>query len=113
MTVFTVGKARIARIEENLMARLIAPATSFPNSTTISSRGTPHGWRRAITYVASGFIKFSVHSWLLQIGGQNILIGRLLRQQQDSSRAAVLEPARHALFSRLAAVGRAAAREFD
>ena len=73
MTVFTVGKARIARIEETYGPTYRA-GDIFPEfDDHILARHA--AWLAPSHYdVASGFIKFSVHSWLLQIGGQNILI---------------------------------------
>jgi len=73
MTVFTVGKARIARIEETYgptyRARDIFP--EFDDRILAKHAA----WLAPSHYdAASGFIKLSVHSWLLQIGGQNILI---------------------------------------
>jgi hypothetical protein len=76
MTVFKVGKASIARIEETYQARPTAPPTSFRNSTdAYPRRSTPNGSPPATFDAATGFIKLSVHSWLVQDGGkQKILI---------------------------------------
>jgi hypothetical protein len=73
MTVFTVGKARITRIEETYgptyRARDIFP--EFDDRILAKHAA----WLAPSHYdAASGFIKLSVHSWLLQTGGQNILI---------------------------------------
>ena len=73
MTVFTVGKACIARIEETYgptyRARDIFP--EFDDHILAEHSA----WLAPSHYdAASGFIKLSVHSWLVQIGGQNILI---------------------------------------
>jgi glyoxylase-like metal-dependent hydrolase (beta-lactamase superfamily II) len=73
MTVFTVGKASIARIEETYgptyRARDIFP--EFDDRILAEHAR----WLAPNHYdAASGFIKLSVHSWLLQIGGQNVLI---------------------------------------
>ena len=73
MTVFTVGKACIARIEETYgptyRARDIFPAFDDHILAEHSAWLAPSHYD-----AASGFIKLSVHSWLVQVGGQNILI---------------------------------------
>ncbi len=73
MTEFTVGQAKIARVEETYGATF-RPADLFPewNDKTLAEHGhwlAPHHYD-----AASGLLKLSVHSWLLQIGGQKILI---------------------------------------
>ena len=110
MTVFTVGKASIARIEETYgptyRARDIFP--EFDDRILAEHAG----WLAPNHYdAASGFIKLSVHSWLLQIGGQNDPDRRLLRQQQDQAWAAVLEPAQYAMARAARRRGRAAGRD--
>src|SRR5450631_1108613 len=73
MTVFTVGKARIARIEETYGPTYRA-GDIFPefDDKVLAKHA---GWLAPSHYdAASGFIKLSVHSWLLQIGNQKILI---------------------------------------
>jgi hypothetical protein len=73
MTVFTVGKARIARIEETYGPTYRAGDIFSEFDGHILARHA--AWLAPSHYdAASGFIKLSVHSWLLQIGGQNILI---------------------------------------
>jgi glyoxylase-like metal-dependent hydrolase (beta-lactamase superfamily II) len=73
MTVFSVGKATITRIEETYGPTYRA-RDIFPEfDEHILARHA--GWLAPGHYDApSGFIKLSVHSWLLQIGGQKILI---------------------------------------
>jgi Metallo-beta-lactamase superfamily len=73
MKLFTVGKASIARIEETYgptyRARDIFP--EFDDHILAQYAA----WLAPSHYdAASGFIKLSVHSWLVKIGGQNILI---------------------------------------
>ena len=73
MTVFTVGKASIARIEETYGPTYRA-GDIFPefDDKVLAKHA---GWLAPSHYdAASGFIKLSVHSWLLQIGNQKILI---------------------------------------
>jgi hypothetical protein len=73
MTVFTVGKASIARIEETYVPTYRA-RDIFPefDEHILAEHAR---WLAPSHYDAeSGFIKLSVHSWLLQVGGQNILI---------------------------------------
>ena len=73
MTIFNVGRATIARVEE--VYGPTYPATHiFPElSPDILDLHAP--WLAPHHYEAeTGLIKLSVHSWLLQIGGQKILI---------------------------------------
>lgn len=73
MSQFTIGQARIARIEETYGATY--PVRDiFPefNDQLLAEHG--HWLAPAHYDAASGYIKLSVHSWLLQIGGKKILI---------------------------------------
>src|SRR5262249_38322517 len=73
MSVFNVGRATIARVEE--VYGPIYPATDiFPElNPEILDLHAP--WLAPHHYEAeTGLIKLSVHSWLLQVGGQKILI---------------------------------------
>jgi glyoxylase-like metal-dependent hydrolase (beta-lactamase superfamily II) len=73
MTVFSVGQATIARVEETYGPTYRA-TDIFPELTEKIIAEHRH-WLAPSHYDAtSGFIKLSVHSWLLQIGGQKILI---------------------------------------
>jgi glyoxylase-like metal-dependent hydrolase (beta-lactamase superfamily II) len=73
MTVFKVGNASIARIEETYGPTYRA-GDIFPefDDHILAEHA---GWLAPSHYdAASGLIKLSVHSWLLQIGNQKILI---------------------------------------
>jgi glyoxylase-like metal-dependent hydrolase (beta-lactamase superfamily II) len=73
MTIFSVGQATIARVEETYGPTYRA-TDIFPELTDKIIAEHKH-WLAPSHYDAtSGFIKLSVHSWLLQIGGQKILI---------------------------------------
>src|SRR6185295_6313015 len=73
MTVFSVGKATISRIEETYQP-VYSPKDLFPEFTDEIFREHKH-WLAPNHYdPASGKVKLSVHSWLLQIGEQKILI---------------------------------------
>jgi glyoxylase-like metal-dependent hydrolase (beta-lactamase superfamily II) len=73
MTVFTVGKASIVRIEETYGPTYRAHDIFPEFDEHILAKHA--GWLAPSHYdAASGFIKLSVHSWLLQIGNQKILI---------------------------------------
>jgi glyoxylase-like metal-dependent hydrolase (beta-lactamase superfamily II) len=73
MTVFSVGQATIARVEETYGPTYRA-TDIFPELTEKIIAEHRH-WLAPSHYDATrGFIKLSVHSWLLQIGGQKILI---------------------------------------
>jgi glyoxylase-like metal-dependent hydrolase (beta-lactamase superfamily II) len=73
MSAFTVGNAKVARIEETYQA-IYDPRQVFPEFTDEIGREHAH-WLAPHHYdPASHKIKLSVHSWLLQIGGQKILI---------------------------------------
>lgn len=70
---FTVGKATIARIEETYLP-VYSPKDLFAEFTDEVLREHQH-WLAPSHYdVASAKMKLSVHSWLLQIGKQKILI---------------------------------------
>jgi glyoxylase-like metal-dependent hydrolase (beta-lactamase superfamily II) len=73
MTVFSVGQVTITRIEETYGPTYRA-SDLFPewNDKILAEHGH---WLAPNHYdSASGLIKLSVHSWLLQIGNQKILI---------------------------------------
>src|SRR5712671_2748130 len=73
MTVHSVGKATITRIEETFLPTY-SPKDLFPEWTDAIHARHAH-WLAPNHYdVASGLLKLSVHSWLLQIGGRKILI---------------------------------------
>ena len=73
MTLFKVGQATIARIEETYGATF-RPADTFADCTAEVLAEHQH-WLAPNHYdAARGLLKLSVHSWLLQVGGQNILI---------------------------------------
>jgi glyoxylase-like metal-dependent hydrolase (beta-lactamase superfamily II) len=73
MSVFSVGQATITRIEETYLPTYRA-RDLFPEfSDEIEAEHAR--WLAPAHYdPASGLIKLSVHSWLLQIGGKKILI---------------------------------------
>src|SRR4029077_13478609 len=73
MSVFKVGKATVTRIEETYLP--IYPAAEiFPALTETHLAEHAH-WLSPPHYdPASGKIKLSVHSWLLQLDGRKILI---------------------------------------
>jgi glyoxylase-like metal-dependent hydrolase (beta-lactamase superfamily II) len=73
MTVFTIGQANITRIEE-FYGPTYRPGDLFPDwGDEILAKH--RAWLAPNHYDAtSGLIKLSVHSWLLQIGKQKILI---------------------------------------
>jgi glyoxylase-like metal-dependent hydrolase (beta-lactamase superfamily II) len=104
MTVFSVGEARIARIEETYQP-VYPPRDIFPEwNEEIYDRH--RDWLVPNHYdPATGLIKLSVHSWLLQIGGKNILIDACCGNQKDRP----LRPFWHMLntlyLERLAAAG--------
>jgi len=82
MTEFAVGQAKIVRVEETYgptyRAQEIFPQWS---EETLAQHGH---WLAPSHYDApSGRIKLSVHSWLLQIGGQKILIDACCGNQKD------------------------------
>jgi glyoxylase-like metal-dependent hydrolase (beta-lactamase superfamily II) len=73
MTVFSVGKATVTRIEETYQP-VYSLKELFPEFSEEIFREHQH-WLAPNHYdLASRKIKLSVHSWLLQIGGQKILI---------------------------------------
>jgi len=73
MTVHTIGKATVARIEETYLPTY--PAKHIFAELTDEIMAKHAHWLAPHHYEpASGLIKLSVHSWLLQIGGRKILI---------------------------------------
>jgi glyoxylase-like metal-dependent hydrolase (beta-lactamase superfamily II) len=82
MTVFNVGRATITRVEE--VYGPTYPATQiFPDLSEKILAEHAH-WIAPDHYEAStGLIKLSVHSWLLQIGGQKILIDACCGNQKN------------------------------
>jgi glyoxylase-like metal-dependent hydrolase (beta-lactamase superfamily II) len=73
MSVFAVGQASIVRVEETY-GPTFRPADIFPewNDEVLAEHAhwlAPHHYDPE-----SGLLKLSVHSWLLQVGGQKILI---------------------------------------
>jgi hypothetical protein len=73
MTLLTVGEATITRIEETYLP-VYRPGDLFPKWDDAILAEHRH-WLVPNHYdTESGLIKLSVHSWLLRIGGQNILI---------------------------------------
>jgi glyoxylase-like metal-dependent hydrolase (beta-lactamase superfamily II) len=82
MTVFNIGRATITRVEE--VYGPTYPATQiFPELSEQILAEHAH-WIAPDHYEAStGLIKLSVHSWLLQIGGQKILIDACCGNQKN------------------------------
>ena len=73
MISFAVGQSTITRVEETY-GPTFRPADIFPEWSDETLAAHAH-WLAPHHYdAASGLLKISVHSWLLQIGGQNILI---------------------------------------
>lgn len=82
MTVFKIGRASITRVEE--VYGPTYPATQiFPDLSEKIVAEHAH-WIAPDHYeVSTGLIKLSVHSWLLQIGRQKILIDACCGNQKD------------------------------
>ena len=73
MSIFVVGKATVARIEETYQP-VYRPDELFPEWTDAVLAEHKH-WLAPNHYdPATGLVKLSVHSWLLQIDKQKILI---------------------------------------
>jgi glyoxylase-like metal-dependent hydrolase (beta-lactamase superfamily II) len=75
MSVFRVGTAKITRVEETYGATYAA-TDIFPecSGAVVSEH---RQWLAPSHFDAdTGFIKLSVHSWLLQIGKQSVEVGR-------------------------------------
>ena len=73
MTTFAIGAATVTRIEETYEPNFEA-ATFFPDwrSEVVEQH---RDWMLPHHYDAlSGFLTFSVHSWLVRVGGRTILI---------------------------------------
>src|SRR5262249_6266210 len=73
MSMFSVGQATVTRVEETYGPTYPAKEL-FPEWSDDILAAHAH-WLAPSHYdAASGLIKLSVHSWLLQIGSRNILI---------------------------------------
>src|SRR5438132_14349047 len=73
MAQFSIGEATITRIEETYLP-VYRPDYLFPECSADVLAQHKH-WLAPHHYdPATGLIKLSVHSWLLQIGGKKILI---------------------------------------
>jgi glyoxylase-like metal-dependent hydrolase (beta-lactamase superfamily II) len=73
MTEFSVGRARIVRVEETY-GPTYAPIAVFPECTNAILAEHEHWLAPNHFDAATGLIKLSVHSWLLEVGGRKILI---------------------------------------
>src|SRR5262249_11554733 len=82
MTIFNVGRATVARVEE-VYGPTYRATDIFPElSPDILNLHAP--WLAPHHYEAeTGLIKLSIHSWLLQIGGQKILIDACCGNQKN------------------------------
>src|SRR5882757_6196815 len=73
MTIFSIGKVTATRIEETYQP-VYSPKELFPEFTDAIFDQHKHWLAPGHYDVATGKVKLSVHSWLLQIGKQKILI---------------------------------------
>src|SRR5919108_6621817 len=73
MSAFTIGGATATRIEESYEPNF--DATKFFAEWTPKVVDEHRDWMVSNHYdAAKGFLKLSIHSWLLKIGGKTILI---------------------------------------
>jgi len=111
MTVFSVGEARITRIEETYLPGY-RPGDLFPEWSDAIFAQHKH-WLVPHHYDAgSGLVKLSVHSWLLQIGKQNILIDACCGNNKSRPTRPFWNMLNTPYLDRLAAAG-ARAEEID
>jgi glyoxylase-like metal-dependent hydrolase (beta-lactamase superfamily II) len=104
MTVFSVGEAKITRIEETYQP-VYPPRDIFPEWNEDIFNRHQH-WLVPNHYdPESGLIKLSVHSWLLQIGGKKILIDACCGNQKDRPLRPFWHMLSTAYLERLAAAG--------
>jgi glyoxylase-like metal-dependent hydrolase (beta-lactamase superfamily II) len=104
MTVFSVGEATIARIEETYLP-VYRPDELFPEWSDKIFAEHRH-WLAPNHYdVATGLIKLSVHSWLLQIGKQKILIDACCGNQKSRPMRPFWNMLNTPYLDRLAAAG--------
>ena len=104
MTVFAVGEAKIARIEETYQP-VYAPRDLFPEWNEEIFNRHRHWLVPNHFDPATGLIKLSVHSWLLQIGGKNILIDACCGNQKDRPTRPFWNMLNTPYLERLAAAG--------
>jgi glyoxylase-like metal-dependent hydrolase (beta-lactamase superfamily II) len=104
MTIFAVGQATIARIEETYQP-VYKPKDLFPEwSEEIFNQHK--SWLVPNHYdPASGLVKLSVHSWLLQVGKQKILIDACCGNQKSRPARPFWNMLNTPYLDRLAAAG--------
>jgi glyoxylase-like metal-dependent hydrolase (beta-lactamase superfamily II) len=82
VTTFAVGHAKITRIEETYLP-VYRPGDLFPEWSDDVFARHKHWLAPAHYDLATGLVKLSVHSWLLQIDGKNILIDACCGNQKS------------------------------
>jgi glyoxylase-like metal-dependent hydrolase (beta-lactamase superfamily II) len=111
MTVFNIGRATITRVEE--VYGPTYPATQIFPELSADILAEHLSWLAPAHYeTATGLIKLSVHSWLLQIGGQKILIDACCGNQKNKPGRPFWHMMNTPYLERLAAAG-ARADEID
>ena len=82
MTIATVGAAKITRIEETY--GFFFEAKQFFADWRDEIVAEHMGWMVPDHYdPKSGFLKLSIHSWLLEVGGKKILIDTCVGNHKD------------------------------
>ena len=104
MSVFNVGRAKVARIEETYQP-VYKPGDLFPEwSKEIHAQHK--AWLEPNHYdPATGLIKLSVHSWLLQVDGKKILIDACCGNQKSRPTRPFWNMLNTPYLDRLAAAG--------
>jgi len=104
VSVFNVGRAKVARIEETYQP-VYKPGDLFPEwSQEIHAKH--RAWLEPNHYdPATGLIKLSVHSWLLQIDGRKILIDACCGNQKSRPTRPFWNMLNTPYLDRLAAAG--------
>jgi glyoxylase-like metal-dependent hydrolase (beta-lactamase superfamily II) len=104
MTTATIGAAKITRIEETY-APIFEARTFFPDWRDELVAEHLH-WMVPDHYdAASGYLKISVHSWLIEIGGRKILIDTCVGNHKSRRARPFWHELNEPYLERLAAVG--------
>ena len=104
MSAFTIGSATATRIEESYEPNF--DATKFFAEWTPKVVDEHRDWMVSNHYdAAKGFLKLSIHSWLLKIGGKTILIDTCVGNHKPRAHRPMWHMMETKYLERLAAAG--------
>ncbi len=104
MSAFTIGGATVVRIEETYEPNF--EAAKFFAAWSSAALDRHRDWMVSDHYdAASGFLKLSVHSWLIRIGGKTILIDTCVGNHKPRAHRPMWHMLDTGYLERLAAAG--------